>query len=118
MRAHEFIVNEGWKSNALVGALITALASPAQAFEPSPPTEPSTVAKAIGIVRMINRYKDYNSASLEGEARQEAGNIARALAGHPNQSKLLPLVQDMMSDEEPIEVPKSVNLNQIYPRSK
>lgn len=111
-------VDEGWKSNALVGALIAALAGPAQAFEPSAPTEPSTVAKAVGIVRMINRYKDYNSASLEGEAQQEAANIARTLAGHPNQSKLLPIIQNMMSDEEPVEVPKSVNLNQMYPRSK
>lgn len=117
MRAHEF-TTESWKSNALVGALITALASPAQAFEPSAPVEPSVAAQAIGIARMINRYKDYNSASLEGEARQEAANIARTLAGHPNQSKLLPIIQNMMSDDEPVEIPKSVNLNQIYPRSK
>lgn len=117
MRAHEF-VNESWKSNALVAALMAALATPAQAFEPSPPAEPSIAAQALGIVRMVNRYKHYDEAALEGEARQELNNILRSIQGHPNQSKLLPIIKDMVSDEAPIDVPKSINLNQIYPRTK
>ena len=117
MRAHEFIT-ESWKSNALIGALITALSGPAQAFEPSPPVEPSVAAQAIGIARMINNYKNYNEAALEGEARQELNNILRSIQGHPNQSRLLPIIKNMMSDEERVELPKSINLNQVYPTAK
>jgi hypothetical protein len=89
-------VAEGLGKSALVGVLAAALsmvASPAQA-------EPSDAAKALGIYRTINRYKDYDRAALEGEARQELGNILRTIQGHPNQSKLLPIIKKMIKSDE------------------
>jgi hypothetical protein len=89
-------VAEGLGKSALVGVLAAALsmvASPAQA-------EPSDAAKALGIYRTINRYKDYDRAALEGEARQELGNILRTIQGHPNQSKLLPIIKKMITSDE------------------
>jgi hypothetical protein len=89
-------MNEGLGRTALVGVLAAALSmvvSPAQA-------EPSDAAKALGIYRTINRYKDYNSAALEGEANQELMNILRSIQGHPNQSKLLPIIKKMITSDE------------------
>lgn len=88
-------IREGLGKSALVGVLAAALsmvASPAQA-------EPSDAAKALGIYRMVNRYKDYNSAALEGEATQELNNILRAIQGHPDQSKLLPIIKKMIKTD-------------------
>ena len=62
--------------------------------------EPSDAAKALGIYRTVNRYKDYNSAALEGEANQELMNILRAIQGHPNQSKLLPIIKKMITSDD------------------
>jgi hypothetical protein len=101
MRAHEF-VTEGVKSNAVVAALVAALSSPAQANEPA---EPGTVAKAIGIMNMINNLKHYNQASLEGEARQELNNILRTIGGHPNQSKLYPIIKKAIEEPKTDELP-------------
>ena len=89
-------MNEGLGRTALVGVLAAALSmvpAPSQA-------EPSDAAKALGIYRTINRYKDYNSAALEGEARQELNNILRSIQGHPNQSKLLPIIKKMITSDE------------------
>jgi hypothetical protein len=89
-------VQEGLGKSALVGVLAAALSmvsTPAAA-------EPSDAAKALGIYRTINRYKDYNSAALEGEARQELNNILRAVQGHPNQSKLLPIIKKMITSDD------------------
>jgi hypothetical protein len=89
-------VQEGIGKSTLVGILAAALsmvATPAAA-------EPSDAAKALGIYRTINRYKDYNSAALEGEARQELNNILRSIQGHPNQSKLLPIIKKMITSDD------------------
>lgn len=89
-------IREGIGKSALVGVLAAALsmvATPAAA-------EPSDAAKALGIYRTINRYKDYDSAALEGEARQELGNILRAIQGHPNQSRLLPIIKKMITTDD------------------
>lgn len=89
-------VQESIGKSALVGVLAAALsmvATPAAA-------EPSDAAKALGIYRTVNRYKDYNSAALEGEANQELMNILRAIQGHPNQSKLLPIIKKMITSDD------------------
>lgn len=89
-------VQEGISKSTLVGVLAAALsmvATPTAA-------EPSDAAKALGIYRTVNRYKDYNSAALEGEANQELMNILRAIQGHPNQSKLLPIIKKMITSDD------------------
>ena len=94
-------MQEGLGRTALVGVLAAALSmvpAPSQA-------EPSDAAKALGIYRTINRYKDYNSAALEGEARQELNNILRTIQGHPNQSKLLPIIKKMITSDDTEELP-------------
>jgi hypothetical protein len=94
-------MNEGLGRTALVGMLAAALSmvpAPSQA-------EPSDAAKALGIYRTINRYKDYNSAALEGEARQELMNILRSIQGHPNQSKLLPIIKKMITSDDTEDLP-------------
>lgn len=93
-------VDEGIKSTALLTALIAALSgAPAQAQDNLVAQQPSVAAKAIGIMNMINNLKRYNEASLEGEARQELNNILRAVGGHPNQSKLYPLIKDAIKSD-------------------
>jgi len=94
----ELSLDEGIKSNALVGALIAALSLPAKADFNYPNTEPqvSPAAQALGIFRKINKMKNYGAAGLEGEATQEFNNIMRAIQGHPNQSKLYPLIKDII----------------------
>ena len=48
-------IHEGLGSKALVAALVSALATgPAQA-------EPSTAAQALGIIRTINKFKNYDT---------------------------------------------------------
>jgi hypothetical protein len=89
-------MQESIGKSTLVGVLAAALsmvATPAAA-------EPSDAAKALGIYRTVNRYKDYNSAALEGEANQELMNILRAIQGHPNQSKLLPIIKKMITSDD------------------
>lgn len=105
MRAREFI-SEGRGTNALIAALIAALSTSAHADEYR---EPSTAAKALGIVRMINNYKDYGRAGLEGEARQEVNNILRSIQGHPNQSRLLPIIKDMIKTPDTEQLPPLMN---------
>ena len=104
MRAYE-ILNEDWKNNAAVAALIAALSTPAQAYENPPQPEPSIAAKALSIYRMANRYKNYNDAALQGEATQELHNILRSIQGHPNQSKLLPVIRDIIKSSDTEELP-------------
>lgn len=89
-------VQEGIGKSALVGVLAAALSmvsAPAAA-------EPSDAAKALGIYRTVNRYKDYDRAALEGEANQELMNVLRAIQGHPNQSKLLPIIKKMITSDD------------------
>ena len=98
----ELSLDEGVKSNALIGALITALSLPARADFNYPNTEPqvSPAAMALGIFRKINKMKNYGAAGLEGEATQEFNNIMRTIQGHPNQSKLYPLIKDIIKSPD------------------
>jgi hypothetical protein len=99
----ELSLDEGWKSNALAGALMAALSTgPAQADFNYPQTqpEPTVAAKAIGIIRMINNYKNYSQEGLEAEARQEFNNILRSINGHSNHSKLYPIIKNMIQNPE------------------
>jgi hypothetical protein len=98
-------VQEGMGKSAIVAALMAALSGPVQAFEPSPPREPSVAAQALGIVRQVNRIKTYGQEGLEGEARQELNNILRTIQGHPNQSKLLPIIKKMITSDDTEELP-------------
>jgi hypothetical protein len=98
-------MNEGLGKSAIVAALMAALSGPVQAFEPSPPREPSVAAQALGIVRQVNRIKTYGQEGLEGEARQELNNILRTIQGHPNQSKLLPIIKKMITSDDTEELP-------------
>lgn len=103
----ELSLDEGLKGNALIAALTAALSMPAGADFNYPNTEPqvSPAAQALGIFRKINKMKNYGAAGLEGEATQEFNNIMRTIQGHPNQSKLYPLIKDIIkspnTDVEP-----------------
>jgi hypothetical protein len=94
----ELSLDEGIKSNAVIAALVAALSTPAKADFNYPNTEPqvSPAAQALSIFRKINSMKNYGAAGLEGEATQEFNNIMRAIQGHPNQSKLYPLIKDII----------------------
>lgn len=114
MRAYE-IVSESYleeinlKQSALVAALISALATPVHGQElvgQDVGKANNPVAAAIGIIRSINKMKDYGAAGLEGEAHQEMMNVIRAVGGHPDQSRTLPIIKRMMQDPTPIEVPQ------------
>ena len=94
-------LNEGIKQNAAVAALIAALStSPSQAgSDYTAPSQDSTVAqKALTIFRTITNMKNYGQAGLESEARQEFNNLLQSIQGHPNQSKLYPVIKDIMRD--------------------
>jgi hypothetical protein len=102
MRASEF-TNEGFKKNATLAALIAALsAEPAHAdSEYSTIQQDPTIAqKALIILRSINKMKNYGAAGLEGEARQEFNNLMRSLQGMPNQSKVYPIVKDLIQNQD------------------
>jgi len=98
----ELSLDEGVKSNAVMAALIAALSLPARADFNYPNTEPqvSPAAMALGIFRKINKMKNYGAAGLEGEATQEFNNIMRSIQGHPNQSKLYPLIKDIIKSPD------------------
>jgi hypothetical protein len=94
----ELSLDEGIKSNAVMAALVAALSTPAKADFNYPNTQPevSPAAQALGIFRKINKMKNYGEAGLQGEATQELHNILRSIQGHPNQSKLYPLIKDII----------------------
>jgi len=98
----ELSLDEGVKSNAVMAALVAALSTPAQADYNYPNTQPevSPAAQALGIFRKINKMKNYGAAGLQGEATQEFNNIMRTIQGHPNQSKLYPLIKDIIKSPE------------------
>ena len=98
----ELSLDEGVKSNAIMAALIAALSTPAKADFNYPNTEPqvSPAAQALGIFRKINKLKNYGAAGLQGEATQEFNNIMRTIQGHPNQSKLYPLIKDIIKSPD------------------
>jgi len=98
----ELSLDEGVKSNAVMAALIAALSIPAKADYNYPNTEPqvSPAAQALGIFRKINKMKNYGAAGLQGEATQEFNNIMRTIQGHPNQSKLYPLIKDIIKSPD------------------
>lgn len=95
MKTNAVQVSESVRKSALIAALASALAvGPAQA------DTNNYVAQAIGIARIVNSMKGYGQAGLEGEASQELNNILRTIQGHPNQSKVLPIIKKMMSTDD------------------
>ena len=106
MRAKEFIVNEDIKQNTAVAALVAALSSaPAAADYNYPETQkqdPNAVQKALIILRSINKMKNYGQAGLEAEAQQELNNIMRSMQGMPNQSRVYPIIKDLIRSPEPL----------------
>jgi hypothetical protein len=94
----ELSLDEGVKSNALIGALVAALSLPAKADYNYPNTQPevSPAAQALGIFRKINKMQRYGQAGFEAEMQQELSNIMRSIQGHPNQSKIYPIIKDII----------------------
>ena len=100
---------EGWKTKALIGALAAVLAFPASADQPYPggprqvepgqQQEMNPAARALSIYRTINRMKGYGEEGFKAEAQQEFNNIMRSIQGHPNQSKIFPILKDMIKDD-------------------
>ena len=98
----ELSLDEGIKSNALIGALIAALSLPAKADYNYPNTQPEVnpAAQALGIIRKINNMQRYGQAGFEAEMQQELSNIMRSIQGHPNQSKIYPIIKDIIKNPE------------------
>jgi len=102
----ELSLDEGIKQNTAVAALIAALSgAPAAADYNYPETQkqdPNVAQKALIILRSINKMKNYGQAGFEAEAQQEFNNIMRSIQGHPNQSKLYPMIKDIIKSPEPL----------------
>ena len=100
----ELSLDEGIKQNTAVAALVAALSgAPAAADYNYPQTQsqdPNVTQKALIIIRSINKMKNYGAAGLEGEARQELNNLMRSLQGMPNQSKVYPIVKDLIQNQD------------------
>jgi len=116
----ELSLDEGIKQNAAVAALVAALSSnPAQADYNYPETQkkdPNAVAKALIILRSINKMKNYGQAGLEAEAQQEFNNIMRSMQGMPNQSKLYPIVKDLIQNQDTEQLPPLYDPSYIPPK--
>ena len=100
----ELSIDEGIKKNTAIAALIAALsAGPAQADPNYPETQkqdPNIAQKALIILRSINKMKNYGQAGFEAEAQQEFNNIMRSIQGHPNQSRVYPVIKDIIQNQE------------------
>ena len=100
----ELSLDEGIKQNTAVAALVAALSgNPAQADYNYPQTQkqdPNAVQKALIILRSINKMKNYGQAGLEAEAQQEFNNILRSMQGMPNQSRVYPIIKDLINSPE------------------
>lgn len=91
-------LEEDIKDKVLLASLITALSLPPAAKAEVEPgdSQYSPAQKALTIWRTINRMKGYGEEGFKGEAQQEFNNILRSIQGHPNQSKIYPIIKDMM----------------------
>ena len=102
----ELSLDEGVKQNTAVAALVAALSgAPAAADYNYPETQkqdPNAVQKALIIIRSINKMKNYGQAGLEAEAQQELNNILRSMQGMPNQSRVYPIIKDLIKSPEPL----------------
>ena len=90
-------LNEDWKKTVvgtLIGLLMVGNVGADQATR-----------DAISIARKANAMKGYNLEALEGEAKQELFNILRTINGHPNQSKLWPVIKDIISSPDEQKLP-------------
>jgi hypothetical protein len=100
-------LSEGWKSNAVMAALISALSLPASADYNYPNTQQKEInpaGQALIIYRKLYNMQKYGQAGLEAEAKQELHNILQSIQGHPNQSRILPIVKDIINtpNEQPL----------------
>lgn len=110
-------LDEGLEKYALVLALASALAGPAQAAEPSPGME--AVAKAISIGRQINNFKGYGREGLEAEAHQELKNIFRTINKEPGaNSRVLPIIRDMAKQPADVPIPPVSTQTQPQPQAQ
>ena len=102
----ELSLDEGIKQNTAVAALVAALSgAPAAADYNYPETQkqdPNAVQKALIILRSINKMKNYGQAGFEAEAQQELNNIMRSMQGMPNQSRVYPIIKDLIKSPEPL----------------
>jgi hypothetical protein len=119
----ELSLDEGVKQNTAVAALVAALSgTPAVADFNYPNTQaqdPNVTQNALIIIRSINKMKNYGAAGLEGEARQELNNLMRSLQGMPNQSKVYPIVKDLIQNQDeqfpPLQEPVNESSAQLDP---
>jgi len=113
-------LDEGIKQNAAVAALVAALSgNPAQADYNYPETQkqdPNAVQKALIILRSINKMKNYGQAGLEAEAQQEFNNILRSMQGMPNQSRVYPIIKDLINSPETKTLPPLYDPSYIPPK--
>lgn len=109
----ELSLDEGIKQNTAVAALVAALSGgPAHADS----QDPNVVQNALGILHTITNLKSYGRAGMQAEAQQEFNNLMRSLQGMPNQSRVYPIVKDLMKNNEelpplydPADLPQDVN---------
>jgi len=105
----ELSLDEGIKQNTAVAALIAALSgNPAQADYNYPETQkqdPNVAQKALIILRSINKMKNYGQVGFEAEAQQEFNNLMRSLQGMPNQSRVYPIIKDLIQNPNTEQLP-------------
>jgi len=59
----------------------------------------NVMQKALIILRSIENMKDYSREGAEAEAQQEFNNIMRAIQGMPDQSKVYPVIKDIIKQD-------------------
>ncbi len=110
------VVNEHWPHSLgkfiLVPALVAALSvsGPASAGDTSP------LSTAYSIAQMIYNIRNLSKHGAQEEATQELRNVLRSIEGHPNQSKILPLIKQGLQepdDSESDNTPVAETLKQI-----
>lgn len=97
-------LSEGFGKKTLLAALVGLLMV-------GNVTADEAVKDAVSIARKAYAMKDYNLEALEGEAKQELFNILRTIEGHPNQSKLWPLIKDVITTPEEEKLPPLQDVN-------
>ena len=120
----ELSLDEGIKQNTAMAALVAALSgTPAQAdfnYPNTQPQDPNAAQSALIILRTINNMKNYGRAGMEAEARQEFNNLMRSLQCMPNQSKVYPIVKDLIQNQDedlpPLQEPVNESQARLDPK--
>jgi|TARA_R110000822_G_scaffold79502_2_gene190083 hypothetical protein len=92
-------IKEGIKSKAALGALMAVLSSSPAYGDSNNAQDTNAMQKALIILRSIENMKDYSREGAEAEAQQEFNNIMRAIQGMPDQSKVYPVIKDIIKQD-------------------